>query len=421
MFSRHGDRLRTFRAGTFLLIVGSTVIAIAGTDLVLPAVPGLPKALGGDLAASQLVLASFTAGAAAGLLPFGELGARFDQRSILAGSLLAYSIASWLCASIHWLNGLIALRFMQGIASSAAAVFAPGFLRGLYDDKGALRALGALGSIEALVPAFAPLLGVWLLRVGGWRASFQVLGLLALFVAVVVALRRRQLPISVAVRGAGGYGRLLVDRTFLRYAVSHACTLGALLVFVFGAPTVLTTSLGGTLTDFIVMQVSGIACFIVAANLTGYFVRRFGAETMIGWGTLMTAVGAMAMTVYALAGGRNVRMVTAIFLSLNIGLALRGPPGFHRAIIASRDDARGSALTAMAILLTVSAGTACIAPFITQGLAPLSVGAALLAITGVILLRVLPPLEDEGHAAGRKNESELALHGQPDRDTRRQS
>jgi MFS family permease len=383
-------------AGAFLLIVGGTVIAIAGTDLVLPAVPGLPGALGGDLAASQLVLASFTAGAAAGLLPFGELGARFDQRRILAGSLLAYSIASWLCASIHSLNGLIALRFMQGIAGSAAAVFAPGFLRGLYGDEGALRALGALGSIEALVPAFAPLLGVWLLRVGGWRASFQVLGFLALIVAVAVALRHHRLPMPAADRGSTGYGRLLRDRTFLRYAVSHACTLGALLVFVFGAPTVLTTALAGTLNDFIVMQLSGIACFIVAANLTGYLVRRFGAETMIWRGTLMAAVGGVAMSVYAIAGGRDVRIVTAIFLLLNIGLALRGPPGFHRAIIASGDDARGSALTVMAILLTASAGTACVAPLITHGLAPLSVGAALLAIAGVILLRVLPPLNDAG-------------------------
>ena len=85
---------------------------------------------------------------------------------------------------------------------------------------------------------------------------------------------------------------------------------------------------------------------------------------------------------------------TGNFLLLNTGLALRGPPGFHRAIIASRDDARGAALTAMAILLTVSAGTACIAPFIGYGLVPLSVGAALLAIAGAVLLRVLPALAE---------------------------
>jgi DHA1 family bicyclomycin/chloramphenicol resistance-like MFS transporter len=380
-------------AGTFLLIVGSTVIAIAGTDLVLPAVPGLPKALGGDLGVSQLVLASFTAGSAVGLLLFGELGARFDQRWLLASSLTAYAIASLLCTLSGSLNGLVAMRFIQGMASSAAAVFAPGFLRALYGDSGALRALGALGSVESLVPAFAPLLGVWLLGIGGWRASFKVLALLGLSLASIIALRHRRLPAPAPVRAVGGYARLLFDPIFLRYAVSHACTLGALLVFVFGMPTVITTALSGTLINFVVMQISGIACFIVTSNLTGLLVRRFGAETMIWCGSFTAAVSGMVMSAYAVAGGRNVRMVTMIFVFLCIGLALRGPPGFHRAIIASRDDARGAALTAMAILLTVSAGTALIAPFITHGLLPLAAGATVLALTSLVLLRSLPTLE----------------------------
>jgi DHA1 family bicyclomycin/chloramphenicol resistance-like MFS transporter len=396
------------QARAFLLIVGSTVIAIAGTDLVLPAVPQLPKVIGGDLAGAQLVLASFTAGAAVGLLLFGEIGARFDQRWVLVGSLMTYAIASWLCTLSGSLDELIALRFIQGIASSAAAVLAPGFLRGLYGDTGSVSALGALGSIESLVPAFAPLVGVWLLRFGGWRASFQLIALLALIVAGIIAAWHRHLPKPASVRAPGGYARLLRDRTFLRYAVSHACTLGALLVFVFGAPTVMTAVLSGTLTDFIFMQCSGIACFVVASNLTGVLVRRFGAEKMIWWGTSTTLAGGLLMLTYALAGGHNLRVVTVIFLLLNTGLALRGPPGFHRAIVASRDDARGAALTATAILLTVSAGTACIAPFITYGLVALALGASILGLAGVILLRVLPGLE-----VGPEFQQAVIERGQP--------
>jgi|SRR5579872_1688606 len=379
-------------AGTFLLIVGSTVITIAGTDLVLPAVPGLPRALGGNLSVSQLVLATFPAGSAVGLLLFGELAARFDQRLLLVGSLAAYAMTSLFCILSPSLHDLVALRFTQGITSSAAVVFAPVFLRRLYGDRGAVSALGALGSIESLVPAFAPMLGVWLLAVGGWRASFLVLGVLAVAFAAMIAFRYRHLPTPARTRAAGGYTRLLRDSTFLRYSVSQACTLGALLVFVFGAPTVITTALSGTLLDFIIMQVSGIACFIVASNLTGFLVRRHGAEKLIWWGTLTTAVGAMGLLAYALAGGGNMRIVTAIFLLLNTGLALRGPPGFHRAIIASRDDARGAALTAMAILLTVSSGTALIAPFIAHGLVPLAAGTTLLALTSALVLGILPVL-----------------------------
>src|SRR5262245_40103672 len=118
----------------FALLVCSTVLGIAGTDLVLPAVPTLPDVLGGDLERSQLVLAAFVAGSACGLLGFGALGARFDQRRVLCASLFAYALVSGLAALSPTLDLLIALRFLQGAAGSAAAVFAPGMLRALYGD-----------------------------------------------------------------------------------------------------------------------------------------------------------------------------------------------------------------------------------------------------------------------------------------------
>ena len=46
------------RALTLSLVVGSTIIGLIGTDLILPAVPQLPEALGGDPALAQLVLAA---------------------------------------------------------------------------------------------------------------------------------------------------------------------------------------------------------------------------------------------------------------------------------------------------------------------------------------------------------------------------
>ncbi|MBY8822841.1 MFS transporter [Sphingomonas colocasiae] len=382
--------------GTFLLIVSGTVIGIAGTDLILPAVPGLPAALGGDLPRAQLVLASFTAGAAAGLLFFGELGARFDQRRLLAVSLLAYGSISLICSFSPSLDALIALRFLQGASGAAAAVFAPGLLRLLYGDGRAVGALGLLGSIESLVPALAPLVGLWLLGLWGWRASFDVLAALGFALAAITLLRHHHLPRPAASRNGGGYLRLLSDPVFMRYALSHACTLGALLVFVFGAPTVFTVVMGGGIADFITMQMSGIACFVVASNLAGTCARRFGAEPMILLGNVISAAGGVAMLGYALAGGTDPLGVTAIFLLFNIGLGLRGPPGFHRAVVASRgDDARGAALVIVAILLVTSLGTASVAPFIERGLVPLSAGAALIAVSGVLLLLLLPPLKHE--------------------------
>lgn len=371
----------------FALLVSGTVLGIAGTDLVLPAVPGLPRLLGGTPEAAQLVLAAFTGGAAVGLVLFGELGARFDQRRLLVGSLLAYAGISALCIFSPSLDVLIGARFLQGAAGSAAAVFAPGMLRALYGDAGAVRALGLLGSIEALTPALAPVAGVWLFEHFGWRAAFDTIAVLALVCAVLLQAGRASLPAPRPQRGRGGYGRLLASPPFLCLALSQAFTLGALLVFVFGAPAVITTSLGGSLGDFIVMQMSGIALFVLAANLTGRIVPRVGAGRVILAGTLVSALGGTAMLAYALAGGGDIAVVIAIFLLLNLGLGLRGPPGFHAAIVAAEgDDARGAALVVVAILLATALGTAAVAPFIAGGLVPIAAGAAVLSVSAVLLL-----------------------------------
>ena len=87
----------------FALIVMGTILGLAGTDLVLPAVPSLPETLDGTQAMAQLILAAFVAGGCIGLLAFGELGARIDQRTLLIWSLVASMSPrrqrAWLAAS----------------------------------------------------------------------------------------------------------------------------------------------------------------------------------------------------------------------------------------------------------------------------------------------------------------------------------
>lgn len=377
----------------FALIVAGTVLGIAGTDLVLPAVPLLPEALGGSPATAQLVLAAFVAGSGMGLLLFGEIGARFDQRGLLAGSLLLYAALSGAAAASTSLDHLVALRFVQGAAGSAAAVFAPGMIRAMFDDAAAVRAMGLFGSIESLVPALAPVLGVWLLSLGGWRLSFELIAILALLLAAVLALLRHRLPKVAPVPHGGGYVRLLRDPVFLRYALSQALSLGALLTFVFGLPAVITGTMAGSLTDFIVIQVTGIAFFILGANFAGRLAARFGAEPTILGGTALSAAGMASVLAYALGGGGDPLVVALLAVPINLGFGFRGPPGFFHAVLASRgDDARGAALTILFILLTAAFGTAAAAPFITDGLTALAAFAAAISAASVLSLLLLPKL-----------------------------
>lgn len=371
----------------------ATVLGLMGTDLILPAIPTLPEAIGGDSATAQLVLAAYVAGTSVGLIVYGALGDRVATHTLLVCSLFLTGVTSLACGFAPSVELLIVLRAFQGAVASGAAVFAPAIIRALFDERAAIRAIGALGSIESLAPALAPILGAWLLGIGSWRLSFDLIAAAAFALAAIAAFM--PLVPQVSRRPRGSYGLLLSNPVYLRYALSQAFVLSGLLVFVFGAPAVMVRVYGGSLADFIIMQVAGITTFILAANGAGRLAMRFGAERMISFGTMLALAGAAAMLAYALAGGSAPLLITILFVPINTGLGLRGPPGFYRAVVASHgDDARGSALVILAIMAATAIGTAAVAPLIDFGLVPLAAACFLLELAAAASLLALPPLPD---------------------------
>ncbi len=382
----------------FAVIVAGTIVGLAGTDLVLPAVPTLPDFISGTLTQSQLVLAAFTGGTAIGLLTFGELGARYNQKRLLVIALLGYGLLSFIASMSGTINELVALRFFQGLFAAAPAVFAPGMVRALFDDRQALRALGLMGSIESVVPALAPVLGAWLLTFFDWRISFYLTAILAIALSVVWAATP---PIAATAtrKSDEGYLPLLKSLVFQRYALSQACTLGGLLVFVFGAPTVMTVAMGGTMSDFVTMQLIGISLFIFASNTAHFVVDRVGPEKTIYLGSGMAALGALSIIIYALLNNEHeAHWLWFLFSFVNLGLGFRGPPGFYLAVLASGDnDSRGAALVMLMVFMTTALGTAALAPFITIGLVPLAITAGVISMTSIFILTLFPALpEDHG-------------------------
>lgn len=373
---------------TFVLIALGTVVGLAGTDLVLPAVPTLPEFLGGDLKTAQWVLAAFAAGTGTGLLIYGELGTRFSQGNLLAFSLLAYSALSLLAGLSTGIYELVTLRFLQGLVAAGPAVFAPVMIKAMYEENAAVAALGRIGSIESMTPAFAPILGAWLLTLMDWRLSFYLTSILAFLLALVwlftPASRHR---FGSANRSRDGFIPLLKNMQFMQLSLASAFTLGALLIIVFAAPTVMTQSLGGQLSDFIIMQVLGISFFVLAANTSHHLVERFGAGQVILFGSSVNALGCIGIAAIGFWGGdATIFGVWLLFILVNLGLGIRGPAGFFHALqAAGENESRGSALIVLTVMFTAAIGTALVAPFVEQGLSEVGLLASAVALAAVVL------------------------------------
>lgn len=374
---------------TFVLIALGTVVGLAGIDLVLPAVPGLPGVLAGDLNEAQYVLAAFAAGTGVGLVVYGELGSRFLPGNLLVASLFSYAVFSLLATASGSIVELSVIRFFQGLVASGPAVFAPVMIKAMYDEMAAVAALGRIGSVESMTPAFAPVAGAWLLGIGSWQASFYVTAFIALGLGIVWCLSGNTRRRFLSSRGDGaGYLSLLSNLEFLRHALSQAFTLGSLLIIVFAAPAVITQAMGGQLSDFIIMQILGIAFFVLAANTSHFIVARIGNMPTVFLGTLVTALGCAG--IFGLSWLQKIPLmgVWFCFVFVNLGLGIRGPSGFFNALAAAGDnESRGSALIVLMVMFTTAIGTAVVAPYVSLGFFQVAGLATLVSFAAVLLSR----------------------------------
>lgn len=377
------------------IIISGTVLGLSGMDLVLPAIPSMPEIFDTSIASSQLVLALYVAGSAAGLLLFGSLAAFFGRRRLFIGSLALFAATSAIASFSPSIEVLNIVRLLQGAAASGPAVLAPGLIRSLFSELGAIRAIAAMGSIEALTPGLAPILGAWLYSGYGWQASFTVTAALTAGLLLVILFRPSLIP-SIGTKdnsGPGSYKKLLKNATYLRYSLGHALVLGGLLTFVFSAPAVIVQTMNGDINDFIIMQVVGVSTFIVAANLSGHLVTRFGVERVIMAGTLVAVSGTLVLLGYALSGVNDPGYLKYLFWFLNVGLGVRGGPGFVRALSAAEgDDDRASALLIFFVTMIASGCTALVAPFITLGLTALTAAVFAIVLPSLLLMLFIKPL-----------------------------
>lgn len=374
----------------FLCLVFCVMASVAGTDLVLPAIPQLITVFHTTPEVSQRVLSAYVGGNACGLLLFGRLSDYFSRKKLLCAALFFFSLTSLGCAYAPSISALVALRFVQGMASAAAPVFIPGFIRELFNERRATRAIGLLGSLQALVPAAAPLVGVILLSLFDWNISFKLLAIVTIAAAMMVMISA--LPERVQSRcSPGSFTLLLRDPVYLRYALTHALTVGGLVTFVFGAPMIITLTMHGTLNDFIIMQVANIGGYIVAANLSPGLAERYGAEKIIMAGTCLALLSAIALTGYGLLNGADTYILAVLFAPMGIAIGLRGPTGFYKGIVISgENNARGAALIAFFTFTMMTLGSLMSAQFITHGLMALAAIAMVMHFLAVLLLAVIP-------------------------------
>jgi DHA1 family bicyclomycin/chloramphenicol resistance-like MFS transporter len=307
--------------GPLLVVMLGLITAIGplSLDMYLPAFPAIAGDLGVSPAEVQFSLTTCLIGLAVGQLVCGPLSDRWGRRRPVIAAVAGYAICSLLCALAPSAPLLAGLRLVQGVAGGAGVVVARAIVRDLHSGTAAARYFSRLTLIFGLAPIAAPLLGSAVLKVTSWHGIFVALGLIALLLTALLAMR---LPETLPPhrRSAGGLGAiaraarlLFADRIFVGYALAQAFAFAALFSYLSGSSFVLQDGYGVSPTAFSVLFGVNACGLIVLSQANGRLLGRVAPRTLL-LGTLLSQVLAGGVTLAAALLGSLPALIAGLFL-----------------------------------------------------------------------------------------------------------
>ncbi|MNY90579.1 Bicyclomycin resistance protein [compost metagenome] len=380
------DSAKSLSGELLLMLAGLAALGSLATNIILPAFPSMGAELGTSVKDLSATLSTFFVAFALGQLFVGPLSDRFGRKPLVVCGLCVFVVGSAVCAFATSLPQLIVGRVIQALGVCATSVLSRAIARDLFEGDTLARALSLVMVAMAAAPGFSPLLGGVFNSFLGWRATFGVVGVLAILLGIHYVSRlgethscdlRRPLALSAVV---ATYKALLSDRRFIAPAVSVSLVLGSLYLFFAMAPAILMEGFGFAPLQLALFFASTVFVVFGAGLLAPRLAQRFGALRAARAGIAI----AFAAGATLLAAPEQVYCFSTAMTVFLIGMGLINPLGTAVTLQPFGQNAGA----ASALLGFLQMGCAAISIAITSAL-PLSPYLAFSAVIATSLLMAL--------------------------------
>lgn len=316
------ENIKLITSGRWLFLLTLMLMSTAGligSDVYLPALPEIGKALQQNAQGMQLTLGIYLFGLSLGQLILGPLTDRFGRKNLLILGMGVYFLASLSCAfSITYLQMLIS-RLIQAIGASSGLIIGRAIVGDLFDAKEAGKIFSTIFPFVGMSPAISPVIGGFIGYYFGWQSTFLFVSLFALAVALLVfyflpeTLSEKNRQSLHLLKIISAYPKLLFNKKFIAY-VSAPCTAYiayfayiAQSPFIFHAYGFGERAIG---TFYITLSIT-----YVMGNLTGKrLLGSFELNQVIYWGYMIFNLGGLLLLLVGITHLPLYMMVVAISL-----------------------------------------------------------------------------------------------------------
>lgn len=281
--------------------------ASISTDLYLPAMPAMSASLGAKPGAVELTVSGYLMGFSIGQLLWGPVGDRYGRRLPIAIGLVFFILGSAGCALSGSIETMIAWRMVQAMGACAGVVLARAMVRDLYVGERAAQMMSTLMTVMAIAPLLGPLAGGQILKLASWQAIFWFLVVVGIATLVAVwalpetlaPVQRNRTPLAQAF---ADYGKLVVDRRVMSYAVAGGFFYAGMFAYVAGTPFAFITCYHVAPQHYGLLFAAGIVGIMVTNMANARLVTKFGIVRLFRWGTSAAALAAFIAAIAARTG-----------------------------------------------------------------------------------------------------------------------
>ncbi len=345
---------------TLVLLAGLSALTM---NIFLPSLPGMARWFEVPYALMQLSVALYLGLSAALQIVIGPISDRYGRRKVVLGALILFLIAT--VGTLVAPNAEIFLFFRMAQAVVAAGmVLSRAIVRDMVADAEAASMIGYVTMGMSIVPMIGPAIGGFLDAAFGWQANFTLLLVVGLAVTALVwaDLGETSAPKDTRfVDQIRQYPGLLSSRRFWGYCMAAAFSSGCFFAYLGGAPYVGTEVFKLSSKEIgLLFSLTAIG-YLIGNFFSGRYSVRVGMNRMVLWGTVITTVGLVALTLLTLAGlsGPVVFFLLTVPMGIGNGLCL---PNANAGILSVRPDLAGTASgLGGAIMIGGGAGLAALA------------------------------------------------------------
>jgi DHA1 family bicyclomycin/chloramphenicol resistance-like MFS transporter len=324
------------RRPPYAVLIAISAIGPLALNMFMPSIPGLQATFGASTGAVQLTLTVYLAAMALCQLLYGPLSDRYGRRPMLLAGMSLFVVASIACALATSIEMLIACRVLQALGGGAGIVLARAMVRDVYGRERAASVLGYITMAWVLAPMIAPTIGGLLDQAFSFRATFWVLAVIA---AGVLAGAWRYLPeTNLAVGGDGSllrfdaFAALLAMPAYRGYVATVTFASTVFFSYLALAPFIIISVREHPPVVYGMWSAFAALGYMAGNFLSGRYSERFGNDTMIRAGNIVTLTGAIAMLFLALAGFEHPASLFVPMLICTLGNGLVMPNGITAAI-----------------------------------------------------------------------------------------